>query len=115
MIIHPDWVGNTTLPVIDFGEGEGYGGLWWVSYGMDYYAARGRHGQIIYVVPEHDIVAVVTSYFTPTEGAYIPDYLFETYVLPAIEGPVGETSLSFFIPLLIGVVIVSIYKKKRGK
>ncbi|MHA2308784.1 MAG: hypothetical protein ACXABJ_05885, partial [Candidatus Heimdallarchaeaceae archaeon] len=70
---------------------------------------------IIYVVPEHDIVAVVTSYFTPTEGGYIPDHLFETFVLPAIEGPVGETTLSFFIPLIIGVVIVSFYKNKRRK
>lgn len=114
-IIHPDWVGNTTQTIIDFGGGEGYGALWWISDGMGYYAARGRHGQIIYVVPEHDIVAVVTSYFTPTDGAYYPDFLFETYVLPAIEGPVDETSISFFIPLVIGVVILLIYKKKSRK
>ena len=113
MIIHPDWVGNSTLPVIDFGEGEGYGGLWWVSYGMNYYAARGRHGQMIYVVPEHDIVAVITANFTPYEGGYIPDYLFEEYVLAAIEGPIDETSISFFIPLTICLASLLLIRKRK--
>ncbi|NPD88958.1 MAG: serine hydrolase [Asgard group archaeon] len=115
MIIHPDWVGNSTLPVIDFSGGEGYGGLWWISYGDEYYAARGRHGQMIYVVPEHDIVAVVTAYFTPTEGGYIPDQLFENYVLQAIEGPIDETSISFFLPLVVGIASLVVAEKKRKR
>ncbi len=115
-IIHTDWVRNTTEAVIDFGGGEGYGGLWWVSYGKGYYAARGRHGQMIYVVPEHDIVAVVTSNFSPTDGAYYPDYLFEEYILSAIEGPIGEISIAFFVPLIIGVtVLVSFFKRRTIK
>ncbi|MCG3222693.1 MAG: hypothetical protein H7641_15035, partial [Candidatus Heimdallarchaeota archaeon] len=81
--------------------------------GMDYYAARGRHGQMIYVVPEHDIVAVITANFTPYEGGYIPDYLFEEYVLAAIEGPIDETSISFFIPLTICLASLLLIRKRK--
>jgi CubicO group peptidase (beta-lactamase class C family) len=44
----------------------GYGYLWWILFPdprgsgrQDIYAARGAHGQYIFVVPEHDMVVVV--------------------------------------------------------
>lgn len=112
MIIHPDWVGNTTEPVIDFTGGYGYGGLWWVNYGMNYYAARGRHGQTIFVNPEHDIVVVVTANFSASEGGIYPNIFFEDYVLEAVEGPIDETSISFFVPPIVSIAFLTYFVRK---
>lgn len=64
------WVEESTSPVTDFGDGRGYGYMWWTygagSLGEDYptldrydsYLARGTGGQALLVVPGADLVIV---------------------------------------------------------
>lgn len=71
---------------------SGYGYLWWVlapdprGNGRQYvYAARGRFGQFIFVVPELDMVVVVLA-FTPrgTESNKPIEILYD-HILPAVR------------------------------
>jgi CubicO group peptidase (beta-lactamase class C family) len=58
-----DWVRESTTSYSEttgFGEGFGYGYLWWVhGYGMnvDVFSARGALGKYIVVIPERDLVS----------------------------------------------------------
>ena len=48
-------------------RGMSYGYLWWIVHPeKNIYAAIGNSGNVIYVNPEKDIVAAVSSYFKPT-------------------------------------------------
>jgi len=69
-VVPEAWVRESLKAHVDLtAKGQppsGYGYLWWIlapdpkgSGGQDVYAARGAHGQYIFVVPEHDMVVVV--------------------------------------------------------
>ena len=61
----------------------GYGWLWWVgSEGGRTFVAQGRGGQLIYVVPESDLVIVVTS--DPEAGGPDPKILINQIIVPAV-------------------------------
>ncbi len=69
-VVPADWVALSTAPASDFGEGRGYGYMWWTyaagSYGDRYpslqryasFAGTGTGGQAVIVVPDADIVVV---------------------------------------------------------
>lgn len=62
---------------------NGYGWLWWVGTEIDRtFFARGYGGQLIYVVPELDLVIVVTS--DPDAGGLDPKTLISQTILPAV-------------------------------
>jgi CubicO group peptidase (beta-lactamase class C family) len=69
-VVPEAWVRESLKSRVDLtGKGQpptGYGYLWWIlapdpkgNGRQDVYAARGAHGQYIFVVPEHDMVVVV--------------------------------------------------------
>ena len=61
----------------------GYGWLWWVgTEGGRTFFARGFGGQFIYVVPELDLVVVVTS--DPDSGGLDPKILISRTIVPAV-------------------------------
>ena len=64
-IVSEEWIVESTQKHSNGGppSGEAYGYLWWVTEIKDYsaYFAMGYGGQFIYVLPELDVVAVVTS------------------------------------------------------
>jgi CubicO group peptidase (beta-lactamase class C family) len=63
---------------------QGYGWLWWVgTEGGRTYFARGYGGQFIYVVPELDLVVVVTS--DAVEGGLDPRILITQTIIPAVS------------------------------
>lgn len=65
-IIPASWVARAKVgPVVATG-GFHYGNLWWSLPEWGAYMARGRHSQLIMVLPSLDIVAVMTG--------YMPDY-----------------------------------------
>jgi CubicO group peptidase (beta-lactamase class C family) len=62
----------------------GYGWLWWVgAEGGRTFIARGHGGQLIYVVPEKDLVVVVTC--DPEAGGLDPKILISQTILPAVH------------------------------
>jgi CubicO group peptidase (beta-lactamase class C family) len=62
----------------------GYGWLWWgdTEGGHRTFSARGHGGQIIYVVPDLDLVTVITS--DPENENLSPQNLITQTILPAV-------------------------------
>ena len=80
-IVSPEWVARSTKAHYQTGSGKGYGYQWWT---MDdrIFAAHGHYEQLIYVVPEADMVVVFTgdipdNVIPPTDG------LLYRYILAA--------------------------------
>jgi CubicO group peptidase (beta-lactamase class C family) len=76
------WVAASTRPQIDAGTmSESYGYQWWVDYG-GYYMALGYGGQLIFVEPDKNLVAVFTSTL-PGRSFFAPEAIFFDYIIPA--------------------------------
>ena len=69
-IVSQAWIREMLVPRAvesDHFRGMYYGYLWWIVHPeKNIYAAIGNSGNVIYVNPEKDIVAAVSSYFKPT-------------------------------------------------
>jgi CubicO group peptidase (beta-lactamase class C family) len=59
-----------------------YGYSWWLHQ-IGPYAAHGRHGQFIYVLPDLDLVVVFTGGLDESEFVQ-PEVLIRDYVMPAV-------------------------------
>lgn len=89
------WVVASTSPRIEIGNNyAGYGYYWWlnrISGGYDMYSALGAGGQLLHVIPELDVVMVITHSFRGNirdfeEEAESYDFI-RNYLIPAIENP----------------------------
>lgn len=69
-IISEEWLNKMTAPRVvesKYFRGMQYGYLWWVIHSeKNVYAAIGNSGNVMYVNPEENITAAVSSYFKPT-------------------------------------------------
>jgi hypothetical protein len=75
----PDgWVNDATRNIRAGGE-QGYGYLWWLF--DSYYAAQGRGGQFILVIPDDELIVVLTGGGADAS----PDQLLDQFILPAIK------------------------------
>jgi CubicO group peptidase (beta-lactamase class C family) len=79
-VVPADWVETSVQKHITTGERLDYGYQWWVYPALDAYTARGRGGQLIFVIPRLDMVIVFTA--TMDGDAALLD-LIEKYVVPA--------------------------------
>lgn len=68
-----------------------YSRLWWTDASVPYAAALGRHGQNIIVLPEQDVVVVVTSKTADGSRRSSAVDMVKRYLLPAIK---GDTALA---------------------
>jgi CubicO group peptidase (beta-lactamase class C family) len=84
-IVPAAWVNASTRKQIDGTLQDGYGYQWWIAE-PGLYMALGYSGQYIIVVPEQNLVVVFTSHLAE-QDFYVPQQLFERYVLPAVESP----------------------------
>ena len=71
---------------------SGYGYLWWVlapdprGNGREYvYAARGRFGQFIFIIPEYDMVVVVFAYTPRGSESNKPMEVLYDHILRAVR------------------------------
>lgn len=70
----------------------GYGYLWWIqqpdpegSKKHNIYAARGAYGQFIFVIPEHEMVVVVTGGTRSGSQFQSPINFLYSHILPAVN------------------------------
>ena len=80
-IVPSEWVEASTRGHISATIFHLYGYQWWVDY-AGYYVAVGYKGQLIFVVPEKNIVAVFTGDLIGREF-YRPKSMLESYIVPA--------------------------------
>ena len=81
-IISARWVETATQKHTDTDGGLGYGYQWWTYPSLGAYAALGRYGQMIFVIPEADLVVVTTA---ELDGHTELFRLIEQYILPAVK------------------------------
>jgi CubicO group peptidase (beta-lactamase class C family) len=96
-VVSDDWVTRSTTKVIDVPASEnpvpgylhGYGRQWWLgtfpATNTDFYTAAGWGGQFISVIPECDMVVVITAgdFDHPTYDALLG--MVDDYVLAAVR------------------------------
>jgi len=78
-IVSEKWVKRATAGHVDATIFDEYGYQWWTD-NTGYYAAVGYGGQRIFIVPEHDLVAVFTSLKSFTKA----DRLIQNYIIKSI-------------------------------
>ncbi len=81
-IVSAAWVDDATRKHTPTDGTLGYGYQWWTYPSWGAYAALGRDGQMIFVIPESDLIVVTTA------GGIGHDRIFqliEAYIHPAIE------------------------------
>ncbi len=79
-IVSEDWVAKATIGHLEARFSAQYGYQWWIA-DAGHYEAVGFAGQRIFVVPEHNMVVVFTSFASHRK----PDILMNRYILKAIE------------------------------
>ena len=91
-VIPQEWVSESTRSQIATGESSAYrkdyGYCWWIYTFGAYpgYFAFGWRGQLICVVPELDLVAVLTTHAFGTEGGERPYFtIAEKYILGSVK------------------------------
>ncbi len=93
-VVPADWVKESSKKHVDLtGRGHviGYGYWWWImepdpegSGQENIYAAMGFRAQYIFVIPEHDMVVVVTGDTRTRTDQHKPIEFLYTHILPAL-------------------------------
>jgi CubicO group peptidase (beta-lactamase class C family) len=81
-IVSAQWVDKATHAHTKTDGELGYGYQWWTYPSLDAYAALGRYGQTIFVVPGADLVIVTTAQLDNHDAIF---QLIEQYILPAVH------------------------------
>jgi CubicO group peptidase (beta-lactamase class C family) len=82
-VVSDGWVKKATTERVIDGLATGYGYQWWVYPEKGAYAAVGRAGQTIYVVPALNLIIVTTA---DIPGGHDPIFdLIDHDILPAVE------------------------------
>jgi CubicO group peptidase (beta-lactamase class C family) len=81
-IVSAGWVENATQTHAEVEGDLDYGYQWWTYPSLGAYAALGRYGQTIFVVPRFDLVVVTTARLDNHDAIF---QLIEQYILPAVQ------------------------------
>ena len=81
-IISAKWVENATQRHTETDSDLGYGYQWWTYPSLAAYAALGRYGQTIFVIPGSNLVIVTTAEMDIRDEVF---QLIEQYILPAVQ------------------------------
>jgi CubicO group peptidase (beta-lactamase class C family) len=81
-IVSAKWVENATRTHAETGSDLDYGYQWWTYPALAAYAALGRYGQTIFVVPELDLIVVTTAELDSHDEVF---QIIRQYILPAVQ------------------------------
>jgi CubicO group peptidase (beta-lactamase class C family) len=81
-IVPAAWVQTSTAPHVETGQTFNYGYQWWTYSKWGAYAAKGRYGQRIFVIPEYELVVVFTAEMD-NDAASVA--LIEDFIVPAVQ------------------------------
>ncbi len=115
-IVSEEWVSQASEGKIFLSYRTEYGYQWWVYPLIDAYLALGWAGQIICVIPQHDIVAVFTSSLNENEFPFreiVADYIIKASEEGYIES-IAITLGSVILSLGISTVVI-VSKKKQNR
>lgn len=88
-LVSADWIARSVQPRTRI-NGEPYGYLWWrntLRFGdteVDVISARGNGGQVIFIVPEYDLVAVFTAGYYNSDETQLVYNIFRNAVLTTL-------------------------------
>ena len=83
-VVPASWVRDSTQSHIKADDNWQYGYQWWLDPSRDFFAAIGRYGQSIFVVPAQDLVVVFTAHIDSND----PEVdLLKKYIIPACTAP----------------------------
>ena len=91
-IVSESWVGDATRKNVNASLWPGYGYQWWID-DWGHYLALGYNGQLIFVVPEDQLVVVFTG--SDPDIPPFADYLLKQWIIPAVN---TDLSLLPFTP-----------------
>jgi len=80
-VVSAEWVKAATEMKME-SDGLGYGYQWWIDPDLGGYAALGRYGQTIYVLPRLDLVIVFTAQVDDHDDEF---RLIREYIVPAVS------------------------------
>jgi CubicO group peptidase (beta-lactamase class C family) len=83
-IVPAEWVRTATQTHTPSDTELGYGYQWWTYPRWGAYAALGRYGQTIFVVPELDLIVVTTAQLDGHDPIF---KLIDDCIVPAVERP----------------------------
>ncbi|MGC9396167.1 MAG: serine hydrolase domain-containing protein [Anaerolineae bacterium] len=81
-IVSAAWVQTSTTPHVQTEQTLGYGYQWWTYPKWGAYTARGRYGQLIFVIPEYELVVVFTAGLN-NDAPLVA--LIEDFIVPAVQ------------------------------
>ncbi|MBN1813270.1 MAG: serine hydrolase [Anaerolineae bacterium] len=81
-VVPAEWVRTSVEKHVETDDDLGYGYQWWTYPSLDAYAAIGRDAQLIFVIPDQDVVAVFTAELDDADALF---ELIEEFVAPAAQ------------------------------
>jgi CubicO group peptidase (beta-lactamase class C family) len=81
-VVPAEWVRTSVEKHVETDSDLGYGYQWWTYPSLDAYTAIGRDAQLIFVIPDQDVVAVFTA---ELDGADALFELIEKFIAPAVQ------------------------------
>jgi CubicO group peptidase (beta-lactamase class C family) len=109
-IIPEEWIGDTQQSLVSVNTIKDYGYLWWIYRGMDAYHAVGFWARVISVIPEYDMVAVVTGY--DNNGDFLRTqwkHALEEWIIPAAQDNIVPAATIDWLSIsIVGTGIIAI-------
>ncbi|MCK5238317.1 MAG: serine hydrolase [Candidatus Thorarchaeota archaeon] len=108
-VIPEEWVMDTQQSLVSVNTIKDYGYLWWIYRGVGAYNAVGFWARVISVIPEYDLVAVVTGY--DNYGDFLRNqwkHALTEWIIPATEDEIVPAAPIDWLTVTVAISGVSV-------